>query len=103
MDEVVEEPTEEEVPAVPAIDDLDTPLVQVQAEKKPEKKKVIVVKTEAESVEEDERAKFRGKELVFDEQLGRVVTKHKRKSGRSRPQWEDYEGMETDDVFEDEI
>jgi N utilization substance protein A len=103
VDEVAEELAEEEVPAVPAIDDLDTPLVQVQAEKKPEKKKVIVVKTEAESVEEEERAKFRGKELVFDEQLGRVVTKHKRKSGRSRPQWEDYEGMETDEVFEDEI
>ena len=103
LDEVVEEPAEEEVPEVPAIDDLATPLVQVKPEAAPEKKKVIVVKTEAETVEEEERAKFRGKELVFDEQLGRVVTKRKRKSGRSRPQWEDYEGMETDDVFEDEI
>lgn len=103
IDEVVEEPAEEEAPEVPAIDDLDKSLVQAQPETKPEKKKVIVVKTEAESEEEDEKGKYKGKELVFDEQLGRVVTKHKRKSGRRRPQWEDYEGMETDEVFEDEI
>ncbi len=106
LDEAIEEPIEEEVveEQVPAIDDLDISLVQVQPEKTPEKKKVIVVKGEStEGTEEEEGDKMRGKELVFDEQLGRVVTKRKRKLGRRRPQWEDYEGMETDEVFEDEI
>ncbi|MGB3713771.1 MAG: transcription termination factor NusA [Candidatus Promineifilaceae bacterium] len=106
LDEIVEEPIEEEIleEQVPAIDDLDISLVQVETEKTPEKKKVIVVKGEStEGTEEEERDKSRGKELVFDEQLGRVVTKKKRKSGRRRPQWEDYEGLETDEVFEDEI
>jgi N utilization substance protein A len=105
LDEISEEPIEEEVQEeqVPAIDDLDISLVQVEPEKTPEKKKVIVVKGESTESTEEEGDKSRGKELVFDEQLGRVITKRKRKSGRRRPQWEEYEGMETDEVFEDEI
>ncbi len=106
LDETTDEPIEEEVQEkkVPAIDDLDTSLVQVEPEKAPEKKKVIVVKGESTvGVAEEEGDKSRGKELVFDEQLGRVIIKRKRKSGRRRPQWEEYEGMETDEVFEDEI
>ncbi len=103
-DEVVEEEIEEEIPAIAAIDDLDKSLVQLEPETKPEKKKVVVVKTDTtESQDEEQRDKYKGKELVFDEQLGQVVTKIKRKSGRRRPQWEDFEGMEADDVFEDEI
>jgi N utilization substance protein A len=106
LDEVIEEPAEEEVveEQIAAIDDLDISLVQVEPTKAPEKKKVVVVKGETTaSADEEERDKTRGKELVFDEKVGRVVTKHKRKLGRRRPQWEDYEGMETDEVFEDEI
>jgi N utilization substance protein A len=106
LDETTDEPIEEEVQEekVPAIDDLDISLVQVEPEKAPEKKKVIVVKGESTvGVAEEEGDKSRGKELVFDEQLGRVIIKRKRKSGRRRPQWEEYEGMETDEVFEDEI
>ncbi|HET6443517.1 MAG TPA: transcription termination factor NusA [candidate division Zixibacteria bacterium] len=111
VDEVVEEQVEEaiieaevEKEIVPAIDDLGTSLVEVKPETKPEKKKVVVVKTESVDIkEEEEKASSKGKELVFDEQLGRVVAKKKRKSGRRRPQWEEYEGMETDEVFEDEI
>jgi N utilization substance protein A len=103
LEEEIEEIEEEEIPEMPAIDDLDISLVQLEREKKPESKKVIVVKTDEVSEEEEEKSSYRGKELVFDEQLGRVVTKRKRKSGRRRPRWEDYEGMDTDDVFEDEI
>jgi len=111
VDEVVEEQVEEAIieaevkkEIVPAIDDLGTSLVEVKPETKPEKKKVVVVKTESVDIkEEEEKASSKGKELVFDEQLGRVVAKKKRKSGRRRPQWEEYEGMETDEVFEDEI
>jgi len=104
IEEAAAEEVEEEVPAIAAIDDLDISLVQLQPETQPEKKKVVVVKTDTtESQEEEQRDKYKGKELVFDEQLGQVVTKRKRKSGRRRPQWEDFEGMEADDVFEDEI
>jgi N utilization substance protein A len=87
----------------PAIDDLGVSLVKVKPEKKKEKKKVVIVQaTKAEVVEED-KVRTKSTELVFDEQQGRVVAKHKRKSGRLRPQWEDYEGMEADEVLEDEI
>jgi N utilization substance protein A len=101
VEDVIEEPAAEET--VQAIDDLGVSLVQAEPEKTDEKKRVVVVKTATGEEEEEERDRFRGKELVFDEQLGRVVTKKKRKSGRRRPQWEEFEGLEEEDLLEDEI
>jgi N utilization substance protein A len=106
IEDVVEELDEELIAEeeTPAIDDLGVSLVQVKPKKKTEKKKVVIVQaTTAEGVEAEDKDRTKSTELVFDEQQGRVVAKRKRKSGRRRPQWEDYEGMEADEVLEDEI
>lgn len=85
------------------IDDLGASLIDLP-EKKVEKaprpqKKVVVVRApgmpdEDEDVEaEAEAARGRsrkGKELVYDEDAGRVVVKRKRKGSRRRPDWEDF-------------
>jgi vacuolar-type H+-ATPase subunit I/STV1 len=106
IEDVVEELDEELIAEekTPSIDDLGVSLVQVKPEKKKEKKKVVIVQAApAEGVEAEDKDRTKSTELVFDEQQGRVVAKRKRKSGRLRPQWEDYEGMEADEVLEDEI
>jgi N utilization substance protein A len=105
-EEAVEEEVVEEVeePAVPDIDDLGRSLVQTD---KPEttKKKVVVVQPTALAEEEtdDEKGKQKSKELVFDEKRGEVVAKRKRKGARSRPNWEEYEEMDVDEIFEEGI
>lgn len=109
--EAVEEEEEEEVPA---IDDLSTSLVDVarKEEKKEEKKgKVVIVsrpetsyeEDEEEEEDEDEEARRKGKQLVYDEDAGRVVTKRKRKRGRRRPEWEEFEDMDVDELLEDDV
>ena len=111
VDEVEEEAVEEEpeeVEIIAAIDDLATPLIQIEKPKKKEKKKVVIVqpttsKDEEVDEEEADRRRNRGKELVFDEESGRVVTKRKRKGSRRRHEWEDFEDMDVDDVLEDEF
>ena len=51
-----------------------------------------------------ERAKVRRRELVFDEDLGEVVAKRRRKAGRRRAEWEEFEGLDVDDLEDfDEI
>jgi len=112
--EEVEE-AEEEEEEVPAIDDLSTSLVDVgkKEEKKEEKKgKVVIVsrpetspveEEEEEEEDEDEEARRKGKQLVYDEDAGRVVTKRKRKRGRRRPEWEDFEDMDIDEFLEDDV
>ena len=100
---VEEEPVEEEeeeVDLLAAIDDLATPLIQPDEPKKQEKKKVVVVQPvpskDTEEEDDDEKRRNKGKQLVFDEQRGRVVTKRKRKGSRRRPEWED---LDAEDEF----
>ncbi len=95
---------------VPAIDDLSTSLVEPRApaqEKKKKKGKVVIVSrpgAEREEEEDEETADQRkGRQLVFDEDAGRVVTKRKRKSGRRRPEWEDFDELNIDDILEDDF
>jgi transcription termination/antitermination protein NusA len=92
--EVVEVPA----PSVPdVLDDLAAPLVPLvktkKQEPKPKPKKLVVVRTPDVVEEEDEATKKakaqKGKEMVFDEELGRVVVKRKRKGNRVRNEWED--------------
>jgi N utilization substance protein A len=107
-DEAPEEAEEE----VPAIDDLSTSLVAPKEPKKEEKKKgkvVIVSRSSSEERDEDEEEEDeesveqrKGRQLVFDEDAGRVVTKRKRKGGRRRADWEDFEDMDIDELLEDE-
>lgn len=106
-EEAVEE-EEEEIDFQTAIDDLATPLIQVEKSSKKEKKKVVVVqpvqtKDEEEGDEDSDKRRSKGKQLVFDEERGRVVTKRKRKGSRRRPEWEDFEDMDPDDVLDEEF
>ena len=92
--QVKEEPEEEL-----NIDDLGASLVDLPEKKvkkeAPPKKKVVVVHapTVLEEDEDDAASRGRsrkGKELVYDEDAGRVVVKRKRKGSRRRPDWEDF-------------
>lgn len=87
--------------SVAPIDDLATPLVQpVHKKKKQPSKSVVVVRpSPLEEEEEDDeggtRGKSRkGKELIYDENAGRVVVKRKRKGSRRRNDWEDFDDYE---------
>ncbi len=51
--------------------------------------------------EDRRRAKQRRRELVFDEDLGRVVSKRKRKPGRAREKWADPNALDDFDDLED--
>lgn len=95
-----DEEIEEEEPASD-IDDLSKSIFELETEPVQKKKKpsIVVVspaeRPEEEEVEEDDRTTpRRGRRLVLDERSGEVVTKRKRKRGRGRPEWEDFE---TDD------
>jgi hypothetical protein len=120
IEEVVEEEPAEEMPEeeqelVLPIDDLSVSLVDVLVE--PEKeveeekgkdKKVVVVARPAPSLDQGRTEKAaerpqRGKQLVFDEDSGRVVVKRKRKSSRHRPEWEGLEVDDVDELLEDEF
>jgi N utilization substance protein A len=116
-EEVVEAEEEEEPEErVPAIDDLSTSIVDVDEpdEKKKKKKgKVVVVsrpsasqedveEEEEEDEDEDKAEGRKGRQLVFDEEAGRVVAKRKRKQGRRRPKWEEFEDMDVDELLDDE-
>jgi alkyl hydroperoxide reductase subunit AhpF len=90
----VEEPEE----IVPAIDDLSRPLIEIAEEPEPEreKKKPSVViarpgRAEERLEEQEKQSRRKGKHLVFDEDMGEVVVQRKRKRGRGRPDWEDYD------------
>jgi transcription termination/antitermination protein NusA len=103
----VEEGEEEE--EVPAIDDLSTSLVEPRKPQREKKKgKVVIVsrpgseRDEGEEDDEESVEQRKGRQLVFDEDAGRVVTKRKRKGGRRRPEWEDFEDMDIDELLEDE-
>lgn len=81
---------------VSELDDLSRSLVITtpEPEPEPEKAPVVVVRTTPKTEEEDAAGKRRGRkgrELVFDEDMGEVVVKRKRKGSRGRESWEDYD------------
>lgn len=110
--EIVAEPTVEATPEPEAepepelaledlVDDLSRSLVEVVKEPKPEPQKkpkpgiVVVRPEEAPAAEDDEEERKRrarkGRALVYNEDIGEVVTKRKRKGSRHRPEWEDFD------------
>ncbi|MFO7538106.1 MAG: transcription termination factor NusA [Chloroflexota bacterium] len=96
---VVEE--EEEVPIEEMLDDLSRSIVADAIEEKEEVKEekekpgIVVVKTPAsrdDQDDDDDRKRSRkGRSLVFDEDMGEVVIKRKRKGSRRRPEWEEFD------------
>ena len=96
VEEMVEEEiVEEESEAIPDIDDLSKSIFEREtAPVKKKKKPAVVVATPADrpGEETDEKSDSRrGRSLVFDEKAGEVVVKRKRKSSRSRPDWEEFD------------
>ena len=96
--EEIEEVEEEEVEPISPLDDLSKSLVDVAEEaEKPQKSQVVIVRPkgrEEEEEDEEEAARKRarrGRELVFNEDIGQVVAKRKRKRSRRRPEWEDFD------------
>jgi hypothetical protein len=90
----------EVVVAPEPLDDLAVPLVPLvkpikKEEPKKKPKQVVVVRTPEEIAADEEReaAKHtktqKGKELVFDENAGRVVVKRTRKANRARNEWDE--------------
>jgi N utilization substance protein A len=104
-EEVPETSEEEEV--VPDIDDLGVSLIEPsKPKKKAKKKKIVVVAKDKKVVEETaevEKQSQRRRELVFDEQLGKVVAKRKHKGARRRPEWEEFDEFEDDDLAVDDV
>jgi transcription termination/antitermination protein NusA len=96
-----EEEEEEEVPLEEMFDDLSRSIVADVIEEKKEKKEekakpgVVVVKTPAsrddDDDDDDSRKRRKGRSLVFDEDMGEVVIKRKRKGSRRRPEWEEFD------------
>ena len=109
IEEEIEEPVaeavieEEEEEIVPAIDDLSKPLVSIEKpkpKKTKRKPKVVIARDvadrfQADDDEDDRRNK--GKQLVFDEEMGEVVVKRKRKGSRRRPEWEEVDDFDLDE------
>jgi hypothetical protein len=85
-----EETIEEEEEAIADIDDLSRSIVDRAQEPVKEKKKGKIVVVSPVSDEEDEKsAAQRGRSYVFDEKIGEVVVKRKRKGSRRRADWEE--------------
>ncbi len=96
IEEIIEEEVvEEEVEQISDIDDLSKSIVDVEPEPVKKKKPSVVVVRSSDSEDEfdddDERSSRRGRRLVYDENLGEVVIKRKRKGSRGRPEWEDFD------------
>lgn len=94
-EEQVAEPEPEPEPLALDLDDLSKPLVQVEeekaAEEKPSPSIVIARPTREEEKEQVDRRKGgKGRRLVFDEKVGEVIVKRKRKGRREAREWEDY-------------
>ena len=101
--EEIEEVVEEEFESVNIIDDLSQSLVQEAPKPAPEKKKGVVIARqtaaekraeEAQKLAEEEAEKTRksrSRELVFDEAIGEVVSKRKRKGSRRQQEWDDFD------------
>jgi N utilization substance protein A len=111
-DKIIPEEIELEEPEapIPDIDDLGVSLVDLtEVEEQPKKKKIVLVSPEKALVLEPSEVDKTGRqkrELVFDEHQGKVVAKRKRKSGRRRPEWEEFDNIddiEVDDVEVDDV
>ncbi|MDX1416503.1 MAG: hypothetical protein R3293_20045, partial [Candidatus Promineifilaceae bacterium] len=91
-EEVVEE---EEPEPLSAIDDLSKSIFEIEPETKKKKKPSVVIASPSSKDEDefelDERGRRRGRRLIYDEDLGEVVIKRKRKGSRGRPEWEDFD------------
>ncbi|MEM7116362.1 MAG: transcription termination factor NusA, partial [Chloroflexota bacterium] len=94
--DVQEEPEPEPEP-LSALDDLSKSLIDIEPPKpkqtQPKKKKVVVVRPTTPEPADDsgDASRNRGRQLVFDEKMGEVVIKRKRKGSRSRDDWDDFE------------
>jgi N utilization substance protein A len=93
---VVDEETVLPADILDIVDDLSKPLVEIPEKEEKDEQPVmptvrIVRSSQDDDDDEDESGDRRrkGKELVFDEKAGRVVSKRKRKQSRRRPDWED--------------
>lgn len=109
--EIIDEELEEAAPqagvpepALP-IDDLSRPLVEIKRPEEARPKPVvpIIARPAAPAEDEDDGDKRgkptrKGKQLVFDENAGRVVAKRKHKKNRRRPSWE---SSDEEDIFGD--
>ncbi|MCB8984278.1 MAG: transcription termination/antitermination protein NusA [Ardenticatenaceae bacterium] len=99
--EELEAESEEEPVVADVLDDLSRSLIDVVIEEKPEPQKkpkpgIVVVHTEESSEEEEDeeerkRKGRKGRQLVYNEDIGEVVAKRKRKGSRRRPEWEDFD------------
>lgn len=98
---VVEEELTEEEEFISAIDDLSKSLFDIEpepqqvAEKKP-KKEIVIVRPGRDperdpEIEEKSGRSDKGRSLVYDEDLGEVVAKRKRKGSRKTREWEDFD------------
>lgn len=87
----------------PLIDDLSKPLVNVAPaqpaeQKKPAKPSIVVVRPTATPVEEEDDSPgkkgekgHKGRQLIYDENIGEVVSKRKRKGSRGERGWKDFD------------
>ena len=105
--EVIEEIVEEEIVAEPEpesepelvsiLDDLSQSLVEpeaVQEEKKKQPAIVVARRPTTDPYDEDDESDQKGrkgKQLVFDEKVGQVVVKRKRKRNRRREDWDEFD------------
>jgi hypothetical protein len=102
-EEFEEEEVEVELESLDVIDDLSQSLVQDEPKPSQQKKKGVVIarQTAAEKRAEEElkaaeeeaerNRKSRSRELVFDEEIGEVVAKRKRKGSRRTQEWDDFD------------
>ncbi len=93
-EEVEPEAEGEEEEEVSVLDDLSQPLVQAQeAEPETDNKPALkIARKPTQTYEDPEKSKARrGKEMVFDEKIGEVVVKRKRKGSRRRQEWDDFD------------
>jgi N utilization substance protein A len=85
----------EEEETVVDIDDLSKSIFETQVQEPPKKKKgkiVVVTPLSEDDDEEDEKTSARrGRSYVYDEEVGEVVVKRKRKGSRRREDWDDFD------------
>ncbi len=97
VEEAEPEEEEEEEEVIDAIDDLSKSLFDIEStppkatQKKPKKEVVIVRPGREPEVEEKSGRSDKGRSLVYDEDLGEVVAKRKRKGSRKGREWEDFD------------
>lgn len=98
---VAEEVEEEEIEPVSVLDDLSKSLIEKKPKpvkkKQPAKPSVVIARTPREEIrtaDKDKKGSRKGKQLVFDENIGEVVVKRKRKGSRRSADWDEFEEEE---------